>query len=64
MTPNIVSLMSLQGDIKIHLINNGMSQISAHTVAGDIIQKIIDSNLLKDNVKTDYENLIGTYKPA
>ena len=45
----------LQGDIKIRLIANGVEQEQAHDLAGEIMDDILKSDIVKPEVRTMYE---------
>lgn len=50
----LFEVMDVQGEIKIHIMRQGMSQKFAHELAGEIMHKVLTSPLVKDEYKELY----------
>lgn len=57
MNPDLLPLLHLQGDLKVALLQYGLSQERAHDLAGKLLDLIAKSLAIKPNVAAAYEAL-------
>jgi hypothetical protein len=55
---HVQKILAIQGDFKIELISNGIPQQKAHDLSASIMQKILDSGLLKSDVQGQVQKMI------
>ena len=57
MAEPVLEMMALQGELRVYLMQQGIDQSKALDISGEILDKVLNSDVAKDEYKQAYAQL-------